>query len=113
MRDDSHRRRDFLAGLAGAAAAMAVGGPPDAQGVDAAPLRVRPREFLRTQPAAPAFMYVGSFTSEARGHGEGLSVYRRNRESGTWALIQVAEGTGGPVVSHHRSAGAVSLFGPR
>ena len=33
-------------------------------------------------------MYVGSFTSTARGHGDGLSVYRLNRESGTWALVQ-------------------------
>src|SRR5262245_39623811 len=35
----------------------------------------------------PAFMYVGSFTSEGRGHGEGLSVFRR--ESSGWTLIQV------------------------
>ena len=34
-------------------------------------------------------MYVGSYTSEARGHGEGISVYRRDRESDGWRLIQV------------------------
>lgn len=36
-------------------------------------------------------MYVGSFTSQARGHGDGLSVFRRNRESDTWMLIQLVE----------------------
>jgi 6-phosphogluconolactonase (cycloisomerase 2 family) len=34
-------------------------------------------------------MYVGSFTAEERGHGEGLSVYSRPGESGRWTLIQV------------------------
>jgi 6-phosphogluconolactonase len=41
-------------------------------------------------------MYVGSFTSTARGHGEGLSVYRLNRESGTWALVQVLKDLADP-----------------
>jgi 6-phosphogluconolactonase (cycloisomerase 2 family) len=36
-------------------------------------------------------MYVGSYTSEARGHGEGISVYRRDRPSDAWALVQVLE----------------------
>ena len=39
--------------------------------------------------AAPTFMYVGSFTGKDRGHGEGLSVYRRNGESNPWTLIQL------------------------
>jgi 6-phosphogluconolactonase len=38
---------------------------------------------------APTYMYVGSFTGEGRGHGEGLSVFRRSRESNTWTLIQL------------------------
>jgi 6-phosphogluconolactonase len=34
-------------------------------------------------------MYVGSFTTKDGGHGEGLSVYQRNRESDKWTLIQL------------------------
>jgi 6-phosphogluconolactonase (cycloisomerase 2 family) len=34
-------------------------------------------------------MYVGSFTTKDRGHGEGLSVYQRNRDSDRWTLIQL------------------------
>jgi len=34
-------------------------------------------------------MYVGSYTSPARGHGEGISVYGRSLESGPWSLVQV------------------------
>jgi 6-phosphogluconolactonase len=95
MHDDSHRRRDFLAGLAGAAAALAGRRFPGAQG---STLTVKGSALGVPQAAAaaPAFMYVGSFTSTARGHGEGVSVYRRNRESGTWALIQVLKGLADP-----------------
>jgi len=35
-------------------------------------------------------MYVGSYTSEARGHGR-ISVYRRTREADAWSLIQVVK----------------------
>jgi 6-phosphogluconolactonase len=41
-------------------------------------------------------MYVGSYTSEARGHGEGISVYRRDRPSDAWALVQVLEDVADP-----------------
>jgi 6-phosphogluconolactonase (cycloisomerase 2 family) len=34
-------------------------------------------------------MYVGSFTAKDGGRGEGVSVYQRHRESGTWTLIQL------------------------
>jgi len=34
-------------------------------------------------------MYVGSFTAKDGGHGEGLSVYRRNGEAERWAQIQL------------------------
>jgi len=37
----------------------------------------------------PMFMYVGSFTGKDGGHGEGLSVYRRNHESAPWTLVQL------------------------
>jgi 6-phosphogluconolactonase len=38
---------------------------------------------------APMFMYVGSFTRKDGGHGEGLSVYRRNHESAPWTFVQL------------------------
>jgi 6-phosphogluconolactonase (cycloisomerase 2 family) len=62
------KRRDFLAGIAGATLGVARQPGP-----------------ARTNP--PAFMYVGSYTSEARGHGDGISVYRR--EAKGWTLVQV------------------------
>jgi 6-phosphogluconolactonase len=34
-------------------------------------------------------MYVGSYTSKARGHGEGISVYQRKQEADPWTLAQV------------------------
>ena len=112
MRDDSHRRRDFLAGLAGVTAAIA-GRPVAHRSRVNAQRRGFSLESAQTAAAAaPAFMYVGSFTSAARGHGEGISVYRRDRASGTWVQIQVLKDLGGPVVSHHRSPGPVPLFGP-
>ena len=69
------RRREFLIGLAGAAAAIAS----------------RPQAA-----AAPAFMYVGSFTGEGRGHGEGLSVFRRSGESAPWTLVQLLKDLADP-----------------
>jgi 6-phosphogluconolactonase (cycloisomerase 2 family) len=57
----------FLLGAGGVAAALA-----------------RPRAA-----AAPAFMYIGSFTQKDGGHGQGLSVYRRGGESEPWTQVQV------------------------
>jgi len=37
----------------------------------------------------PTWMYVGSFTGEGRGHGEGLSVFHRAGESDRWQRIQL------------------------
>ena len=68
-------RREFLIGLAGTAAAIAS----------------RPKAA-----AAPAFMYVGSFTGEGRGHGEGLSVFRRSAESAPWTLVQLLKDLADP-----------------
>jgi len=68
-------RREFLIGLAGTAAAIAS----------------RPKAA-----AAPAFMYVGSFTGEGRGHGEGLSVFRRSAESARWTLVQLLKDLADP-----------------
>jgi len=53
---------------------------------------------------APAFMYVGSFTSEGRGHGEGLSVFRR--ESARWTLVHVVKELADPsfvIINRQRS----------
>jgi 6-phosphogluconolactonase (cycloisomerase 2 family) len=68
-------RREFLAGLAGVAVT--------------APIQDGSRKSRDTK--LPACMYVGSYTSEARGHGEGISVYRRNQPSDAWSLVQVLE----------------------
>jgi 6-phosphogluconolactonase (cycloisomerase 2 family) len=75
---DHHKpaRREFLMGLAGFTAAIGSRPiPGGAQSIGAS--------------TTPTFMYVGSFTGEGRGHGEGLSVFRRDRGSSTWTLIQV------------------------
>jgi YVTN family beta-propeller protein len=69
-------RRDFLVGLTGLAAV------------------VTSRSALAA--AAPTFMYVGSFTGEGRGHGEGLSVFRRSGESDPWRLIQLLKDLADP-----------------
>ena len=66
-------RRNFLAGIAGVAVS--------------APMQDGSRKPPDRSP--PAFMYVGSYTSPARGHGEGISVYRRNQPSDAWSLVQV------------------------
>lgn len=70
-------RRDFLGGLAG----IAVGSLGQRNSA---------------KPPMPAFMYVGSFTAKDGGHGDGLSVYQRNRESDTWTLIQVLKELANP-----------------
>jgi 6-phosphogluconolactonase len=60
-------RRTFLLGAGGVAAALA----------------------RRRAAAAPAFMYIGSFTQKDGGHGQGLSVYRRGGESEPWTQVEV------------------------
>jgi 6-phosphogluconolactonase len=92
MRHDSHRRRDFLAGLAGVTAAIASRPWPAAS----AEAFGEGQNDRAAAAATPNFMYVGSFTSTGRGHGEGLSAYRLNRESGTWALVQVLKDLADP-----------------
>ena len=86
-------RREFVVGLGGMAAAIAnrsrrasAEGAGDPQG----------RAGERSQAAAPNFMYVGSFTGEGRGHGEGLSVYHRNGEADRWTLIQLLKDLADP-----------------
>jgi 6-phosphogluconolactonase (cycloisomerase 2 family) len=73
-------RRDFLAGAVGLTAAVANRSSVAALQTDRS-----------AAPVPPTLMYVGSFTSQGRGHGEGLSVFRRNRESDTWMLVQLVE----------------------
>ena len=78
-------RRDFLLGFAGLTAGMAARfSPASAQTGRSAAV------------AAPTFMYVGSYTSQARGHGEGLSVYSRRSASDRWTLIQVMKDVADP-----------------
>src|SRR5262245_25971075 len=76
MQHDRLGRRQFLAAVAGTTTALASRSHGHSQSAGGA----------RTV-AAPALMYVGSFTSEARGHGDGISVFAR-QPSG-WTLIQV------------------------
>jgi 6-phosphogluconolactonase (cycloisomerase 2 family) len=45
--------------------------------------------ILLQRVPAPRFMYVGSFTGEGRGRGEGLSVYERT--GGRWTRIQLLD----------------------
>jgi 6-phosphogluconolactonase len=77
-------RRAFLSGLAGAAAfAPRVTPTALAPGVD--------QPQVDRRPAAPTFMYVGSFTAKDGGHGGGLSVFQRNAKTQTWTLIQLLQ----------------------
>ena len=73
MTDLTLGRRDFLMTVG---ALSVAGRAPRAQ----APLSVAP-SFAR-------LMYVGSFTGEGRGHGEGLSVFTRPVETAPWTLLQ-------------------------
>src|SRR6185436_9739493 len=84
MENRNPGRRDFLIGFAGLTAGMAT--------------RLAPASAQtgRSSVAAPMFMYVGSYTSQARGHGEGLSVYSRRGESDRWTLIQVMKDVADP-----------------
>jgi 6-phosphogluconolactonase len=41
-------------------------------------------------------MYVGSFTGAGRGHGEGLTVHRRSRDSDAWVQIQLLKDLADP-----------------
>src|SRR5438874_5057812 len=63
-------RRDFIAALpAFAVAVRAQRGAP---------------------PTAASFMYVGSFTPPERGHGEGVTIFRR-AGTGRWAQVHVVK----------------------
>jgi len=68
-------RREFLIGLTTVAAGVSI----------------------RSRAAtAPTFMYVGSFTQKDGGHGEGLSVYRRETEASPWKLVDVMKDLADP-----------------
>jgi 6-phosphogluconolactonase len=47
--------------------------------------------LYRQKPTKPRFMYIGSFTGEGRGRGEGLSVYNRSGPGGGWGRIQLLD----------------------
>ncbi len=79
-------RRDFLLmGFAG----LTVGVTPKVSPASAQTGR-------SSVSATPMFMYVGSFTGQQRGHGEGLSVYSRRGVSDRWTLIQVMKDVADP-----------------
>ena len=82
-------RRTFLAGLAGATALSHRLAPA------ASAVSLPERQAARpTSP--PLFMYVGSFTGKDGGHGEGLSVYHRSRESDPWTLVELLKNIADP-----------------
>jgi len=75
-------RREFLTTLSGAAGA--IGTVP----FDRVASALQSTRASRSKSSAPRFMYVGSFTTPERGHGEGIGVYNMNA-SGRWARIQL------------------------
>src|SRR5262245_25381105 len=84
-------RRGFLVGIAGMTTELA------------SRARAEPQNSNRAADAT-ALMYVGSFTSDGRGHGEGLSVFRR--ESNKWTLVQVLKELADPsfvIINRQRS----------
>src|SRR5204862_8090024 len=88
---DNPGQRKFLAGLAGVTAAVPGGSVSIASDES-----VGAPQTDRSSAAVPMFMYVGSFTGKDRGHGEGLSVYHRNRESDPWTLAQLLDDGAAP-----------------
>jgi 6-phosphogluconolactonase len=75
------KRRDFLRALGGAV--TAVGTAPAQKGPAAA-------------RSAPRLMYIGSFTGEGRGHGEGLSVFARRSAAAPWTMLQLLDSVPDP-----------------
>ena len=51
-------------------------------------IATRPLAFAAQAPT-PQFMYVGSFTTPERGHGEGITVLRRAGRSAPWTQVQL------------------------
>src|SRR5436190_16728277 len=76
MQNSQLDRRDFLIGVTGLAAVAA------SRSVSGA--------------STPTWMYVGSFTGEGRGHGEGLSVFHRAAESNRWQRVQLLKDLADP-----------------
>src|SRR5437773_8433556 len=85
MENHNPGRRDFLIGFAGLTVGMTTRLSPASA-----------RTGHSSVIAAPMFMYVGSFTGQQRGHGDGLSVYSRRRESDAWTLIEVMKDVADP-----------------
>lgn len=82
-------RRELLTGMSGLALSGFSKGRRERAG-SAGQASASSRETGRDRaPQDPTFMYVGSFTSPARGDGEGLGVYRMDRVSGAWTLVQL------------------------
>jgi len=79
------RRRALLQ----AAAALGAVGPATLAG---APVGAQPRTNVpqaKPKSAGTMFAYVGAFTtSERKGHGDGINVYRMDPASGTWTHVQ-------------------------
>ena len=73
-------RRDFITGLVGATGVLAT--------------RSLAADGQATGSTSPRFMYVGSFTSPERGHGDGISVYAGKTVPGRgpqWSRTQLVK----------------------
>ena len=71
-----HSRRRFIGGIGEVLATTAA-------------WQCAPHIVLAQQPGAPAFAYVGSFTSQARAaRGDGINVYRLEPDTGAWTHVQ-------------------------
>lgn len=72
----NHPRRRFIGGIGGLFATIVAA-------------KWAPRlAFAQTRTGRTMFAYVGSFTSEDRGRGNGINVYRVDPATGDWAHVQ-------------------------
>ena len=96
MANSQLARRDFLIGLSGGVVAAsrslsAAGGRRTLEPTQGASPR---NSHAPGKP--PAWMYVGSFTGDGRGHGEGLSVFHRAGEADRWQRVQLLKDLADP-----------------
>jgi 6-phosphogluconolactonase len=96
MRNSQLARRRFLIGLSGAVAAAASGSASARSRHNVDERSAGMARSAQERSRVPTWMYVGSFTGEGRGHGEGLSVFHRAGESDRWQRIQLLKDLADP-----------------
>jgi len=102
MPNSQLRRRDFLIGLTAAGAAGAARAASGAAG-----------RAAQDGGPGPTWMYVGSFTGEGRGHGDGLSVFHRAGDADRWTQVQALKELADPsfVITDRRRRFLYSVHG--